>query len=71
MRPGSASHSSLSMPDLVEQRRDVLGGLALAGAGLVAEVGGVDPDQVAADLGDLGGGVVVSPSARWDVLMPP
>ena len=36
----------------------MLGGLALPRARLVAEVGGVDPDQVTADLGDLGGRVV-------------
>ncbi len=45
--------------DLVEQRRHVLGGLALARARLVAEVGRVDADQVTADLRDLGCGVVV------------
>ena len=40
-------------PDLVEERGDVLGGLAFARAGLVTEVRGVDADEVAADLGDL------------------
>jgi hypothetical protein len=46
--------------DLVEQLGDVLGRLALAGTRLVAAVvGGVDRDQVAADLHDLGRSVVV------------
>ena len=44
--------------DLVEQRGDVLGRLPLPRPGLVAVVGGVDPDQVAAQLDDLAGGVV-------------
>src|SRR5699024_654423 len=47
--------------DLVEQRGDVLGGLALTGpAGAVglAVVARVDPDQVAAQLDDLSGRVV-------------
>ena len=39
--------------DLGEQFRDVLGGRALPGAGVVARIRGVDPDQVAGDGGDL------------------
>ena len=39
--------------DLGQEGGDVLGGLALAGAGVVARVGGVDPEQVAADVDDL------------------
>ena len=39
--------------DLGELGRGVLGGLALPRAGVVARVGGVDPDQVAADADDL------------------
>ena len=39
--------------DLGELGGGVLGGLALAGAGVVARVRGVDPDQVAADVDDL------------------
>ena len=39
--------------DVGEQSGDVFGGLAFAGAGVVAPVGGVDPDQVAAQGGDL------------------
>src|SRR5262249_22466821 len=38
---------------LGQLRGDVLGGLALAGPRVVAVVGGVDPDQVAADADDL------------------
>ena len=38
---------------LGQLRGDVLGGLALTGARVVARVGGVDPDQVAADADDL------------------
>ena len=41
-------------PDLLEQPRDVLGGLALPRPGVVPEVGGVDPDQVATQVHDLG-----------------
>ena len=44
--------------DLVEQRGDVLGGLPLPRSVLVAVVGGVEPDQVPADLDDLARGVV-------------
>ena len=44
--------------DLVEQAGDVLGGRPLPRPGAVAVVGRVDPDQVAADLDDLGLGCV-------------
>ena len=50
VRPGLGLPQLALDADLVEQRRDVLGGLALARTRLVAEVGGVDPDQVTADL---------------------
>ena len=48
--------------DLGEERGDVLGRLALAGTGVVAPVGRIDPDQVAAQAGDLvlSGDVVVA-----------
>ena len=59
------------MPDLVEQRRDELGRLALPRSGLVAEVGGVDPDQVAADLDDLGGRVVGRVGVAASCVMSP
>src|SRR6202042_1832103 len=39
--------------DVGEERGDVLGRLALAGTGIVAPVGRIDPDQVAAQAGDL------------------
>ena len=39
--------------DLAEEARDVLGGPPLARAGVVTRVGGVDPDQVSADVDDL------------------
>ena len=39
--------------DVREEGGDVLGGLPLTGAGVVAGVRGVDPDQVAADVDDL------------------
>jgi hypothetical protein len=45
-------------PDLVEQRGDVLGGLALPRPVVRAVVGRVDGDQVLAELDDLTGGVV-------------
>ena len=45
-------------PDLVEQTGDVLGSRPLTRTGAVAVVRGVDPDQVAADLHDLGLGLV-------------
>ena len=45
-------------PDLVEQPGDVLRRLPLPRSVVVAVVRGVDPDQVAADLHDLGRGVV-------------
>jgi hypothetical protein len=38
---------------LGQESGDVFGGLALAGTGVVAGIGGVDPDQVAADGHDL------------------
>ena len=40
--------------DLVEQRRDVLGGHPLPRARIGSVVGGVDPDQLAAEVDDLG-----------------
>ena len=60
-------------PDLVEQRGDVLSGLALPWSGVVAVVGGVDPDQVAAQLDDLRCWVMVPPifSARHAPSMTP
>src|SRR5690606_18539586 len=45
-------------PDLAEQLRDVLGRLPLPRARVVPVVGRVDPDQVTADLRDLGGRIV-------------
>ena len=55
--PGALSRITGSRPDLGQLGRDVLGGHPLARAGLVvAGVGGVDPDQVAAELDDLGFG---------------
>ena len=39
--------------DLVEQPGDVFGGLAFPGAGVIAPVSGIDPDQVAAQSGYL------------------
>ena len=45
-------------PDLVEQTGDVLGSRPLPRTRVVAVVRGVDPDQVAADLHDLGLGLV-------------
>lgn len=40
-------------PDLGELLGDPFGGLALAGAGVVAVVAGVEPDQLAAEVHDL------------------
>ncbi|HEX2050323.1 MAG TPA: DsbA family protein, partial [Actinomycetota bacterium] len=54
---GALSDAGLD-PDLVEQRGDPLGGLALTRGLAVAVVGRVDPDQLAAELHDLGRGVV-------------
>ena len=59
VRRGSDSNSSAAIPDLVEQLCDVLGGLSLPRACVRAEVGGVDPDQVLAQVDDLGFGQVI------------
>ena len=40
--------------DLRQESGDMFGGLALAGTGVISRVGRVDPDQVAADVHDLG-----------------
>ena len=61
-RPGRGFQDGRLEADLGEERGDVLGRLALAGAGVVAPVGRIDPDQVAAQAGDLvlSGDVVVA-----------
>ena len=60
--PGDGSNSSDVDADLVQQRGHVLGRHPLPRARVVAVVGGVDPDQVAADLDDFGLGCVAPSS---------
>ena len=60
VRPGLGLEQLGGDADLVEQLGHALGRRPLPRAGVGAEVGGVDPDQVAAELDDLGLGAVVS-----------
>src|ERR1700722_16668527 len=61
---GGRLHHARPHPRLRQPLRDVLGGGALAGTGVITGVSGVDPDQVAGQCRDLVLGAVLACAGR-------